>query len=106
MKHGRRSALRCEAVARTGLRRRAAGAVEDRFLHLADGLGDLDLAGAGLGAVEDGAAAPHALAVVQPLQPLARRVVAAVEDEAVRVHDRGGAEHRCICRVVKALTLQ
>jgi hypothetical protein len=30
-----------------------ARAFEDRLLHLADGLGDADLAGAGLGAVED-----------------------------------------------------
>ena len=36
--------------------------VQDRLLHLADGLGDLDVARAGLGAVEDGAAAPHPLA--------------------------------------------
>jgi hypothetical protein len=33
------------------------------------------------------AAAPHALAVVQDLQPFVRRVAAAVEDEAVRVHE-------------------
>ena len=67
-------------------------ALEDRLLHLADRLGDADLAGAGLGAVEDGAAAPHAFAVVQDLQPLVGRVIAAVEDEAVRVHDRRGAQ--------------
>jgi hypothetical protein len=66
--------------------------VQDRLLHLADRLGDLDLARAGLGAVEDRAAAPDALAVVQDLQPLGRRLVAAVEDEAVRVHDRRRAD--------------
>jgi hypothetical protein len=48
----------------------AGAAFEDRLLHLADGFGDADLAGAGLGAVEDGAAAPHPLAVVQDVQPL------------------------------------
>ena len=69
----------------------AGGALEDRLLHLADGFGDADLARAGLGAVEDGAAAPHAFAVVQDLQPLVRRVVADVEDEAVGVHDGRGA---------------
>jgi hypothetical protein len=60
-----------EAVAAVSCSRRA---VEDRLLHLADGAGDPDLAGAGLGAVEDGAAAPHALAVVQPLEGAAINV--------------------------------
>ena len=54
-------------------------------------LGDADLARARLGAVEDRAPAPHALAAVQNLQPLVRRLVARVEDDAVRVHDRRGA---------------
>ena len=52
------------------------------------GPGDADLARAGLGAVEDRAAAPHPFAVVQDLQPLVGRVVA-VEDEAVGVHEGG-----------------
>ena len=40
---------------------------QDGPLDLLDRLGDLDVAGAGLGAVEDGAAAPDAVALVQDL---------------------------------------
>ena len=49
-------------------------AAEDQgALDLLDRLGDLDAARAGLGAVEGGAAAPHALVVVEDLQPLVAR---------------------------------
>src|SRR4051812_1200763 len=41
---------------------------DDRPLDLLDRLGDLDAARARLGAVEDGPAAPHTLAVVEDLQ--------------------------------------
>src|SRR5215469_15181127 len=61
-------------------------------LDLGDRLGDLDPPGARLGAVERGAAAPDALPLVEDLQALLGGVVAAVEDEAVRVDDRGRAE--------------
>src|SRR6476659_5735558 len=61
-------------------------------LDLLDRLGDLDAAGAGLGAVEGRAAAPHALLVVEDLQALLGGLVAAVEDEPVRVDDGGRAE--------------
>src|SRR5699024_9236766 len=62
------------------------------LLHLGDRLGHLDAAGARLGAVEGGAAAPHPLLGVQDLQALLAGVVAGVEDESVRVDDRGRAE--------------
>src|SRR5688572_12368581 len=77
--------------------RSADGALQDRLLDLADRAGDADLAGAGLGAVEDGAAAPDALAPVQLVQPGGAGLVARVEDEAVRVHDRRRA-HELVVR--------
>ena len=64
----------------------------DRLLDLLDRLGDLDAARARIRAVERRAAAPHALFVVEDVEAHLRRVVARVEDEAVRVHDRGRAE--------------
>src|SRR5688572_28908752 len=68
------------------------GAGDHRALDLLDGLRDLDAAGARLGAVEGRAAAPHALLVVEDLEALRATLVTAVEDEAVRVDDRGRAE--------------
>src|SRR5690606_22610191 len=65
---------------------------EDRLLDLCDGFGDLDAARAGLGAVEGRAAAPHALFVVEDVESDVGVVIARIEDEAVRVHDRGGTE--------------
>ena len=41
---------------------------------------------------DSGAAAPHALGVVQNVEAHLSLVVARVEDEAVRVHDGSGAE--------------
>src|SRR3990172_8282029 len=59
----------------------------DGVLDLADGLGDFDLAGTSQGAVEGGAAAPHPHLFPQLLQPRLAGLVAAVEDEAVGLHD-------------------
>ncbi len=59
----------------------------DGLFDLADGLGDLDFARAGFGAVEDGMAAVDAKLVVQDLQALGASPVAAVEDEAVGSDD-------------------
>src|SRR4051812_23893400 len=61
--------------------------VEDRPLHLLDGLGDLDVAGAGLGAAERRAAAPDAGALVEDVEAVGGGLVAGVEDEAVGVDD-------------------
>jgi len=74
-------------------------AVEDGPLDLLDGLGDLDVAGARVRAVERRAAPEHAGALVEDLEPLARRLVARVEDEAVGVDDRGGADIRLVAPV-------
>ena len=54
---------------------------------LEDGLGDLDAARAGVGAVEDRPAAPHAVLVGEDLQPLVAALVARVEDEPMGVDD-------------------
>src|SRR5579859_2558196 len=97
-------------------------AIHDRALDLLDGVGNGDAARAGLGAVEDRAAAPDAGAVAENLQPLGAAAVAAVEDEAVRVDNRGwphplgvcpdggarasaGAAEDALGRLVVALTL-
>jgi len=60
----------------------------DRLFHLGDGLGDLDLARTGERALEDRPAAPDALHVQERRGVLGRAVVAAVEQETVRLHDR------------------
>src|SRR5690606_25827085 len=64
---------------------RSEGALEDRLLHLGDGLGDLDAARAGLGAVEGGAAAPHAFLVVEDLEAHVSAFVTRIEDETMRI---------------------
>src|SRR5690606_15573040 len=61
-------------------------------LHLGDRLGDADLPRAGLGAVEDLAAAPGPVPLIQDGQPFGRAPVTRVEDEPVRVDDRGGPD--------------
>src|SRR6186997_2055935 len=71
---------------------RSEGARDHRALDLLDRLGHLDATRARLGAVEGGAAAPHALLVVEDLEALGATLVAAVEDEPVRVDDRSRAE--------------
>ena len=55
---------------------------------LLDGLGDLDAARAGFGAVEGGAAAPDSVDLVEDLETFGGALVAAVEDEPVGVDDR------------------
>src|SRR4051794_21846608 len=67
-------------------------AEHERALDLLDGLGDLDATGAGIGAVEGGAAAPYTLGVGQDLQPLLRSLVARVEDEPVGIDDGGRSD--------------
>src|SRR5207253_11465972 len=73
-------------------RRRLEAAEEQRALDVFDGAGDLDVSGAGVGAVEDGAAAPDAVARVEHAQPLVGALIAAIEDEAVGVDDRRRAD--------------
>src|SRR5690606_2150661 len=67
-------------------------AVEELPLDLLDGLGHRDAARASLGAVVGRAAAPQAVHAVEDRQAVAGGLVARVEDEAVRVHDRGGTD--------------
>src|SRR5689334_2840106 len=78
----------CPYASLFGLR----AAVHDGPLDFLDGVGDMDAARARLGAIEDGATAPDTIAVAQDAQALAGGAVAAVEDEAVSVHDGGGAD--------------
>src|SRR5690349_9355064 len=76
----------CSDLARSDLAR------QQGALDLLDRLGHLDAARARLAAVEGRAAAPHALLVVEDLQAQVRALVPAVEDEPVRVDDRGRPE--------------
>ncbi len=66
---------------------RSGPALHDGRRDLEDGPGDVDASRAGVGAVEDRPAAPHAVRVGQDLQPLVGPGVAGVEDEPVGVHD-------------------
>src|SRR5690606_24987091 len=75
---------------------------QQRALDLLDRLRHLDATRAGVGAVERRAAAPHALGVVEDVQPLLRGLVTRVEDEPVGVDDRGGAEVRPVRPVHRA----
>src|SRR5439155_16193006 len=77
-------------------------AVEDGPLDLLDGLGDLDVAGAGVRAVERRPAPEHARALVEDLEPFAGGLVARVEDEAVGVDDRGGTDVGLVAPVDRA----
>ena len=65
--------------------------VDDGALDLLDKVGNRDATWAGVGAVEDGAAAPYAVALAQDSESLGGTLVAAVKDEAVRVDNRGGS---------------
>src|SRR6266702_1627617 len=60
----------------------------DGALDLFDQIGDRDTTRTGIGAVEDRAAAPNAIALAQDSKPLCSSLVAAVEDEAVGIDNR------------------
>lgn len=62
-------------------------AIDDRPFHLLDQVGHRNTAWAGIRAVEDGAAAPDAFTLAQDTQAFRAALVAAVEDEAVRIYD-------------------
>src|SRR5512140_2230742 len=62
-----------------------------RHLQLSNGLRDLDVARAGVGAVVDGVAACQAAGLSDDLHALGGTFVAAVVDEAMSGHKRGGA---------------
>src|SRR5690606_29108218 len=70
---------------------------EEGALDLLNRVRDLNPARAGVGAVEDGPAPPDARLLVQDAQPFTGALVAAVKDEAVGVHDRGGPHEVLVC---------
>src|SRR5262245_45849341 len=61
-------------------------------LDLGDRLGGIEPLRAGLGAVHDGVAAIEPERVLENVEPLAGRLVAAVVEPAARLQQRGGAE--------------
>src|SRR3989442_14226882 len=63
--------------------------IDDRSFYLLDQVGYGDTTGASIGAVEACAATPHALALSQDGQAFLGTLIATIEDEAVRIHDRG-----------------
>src|SRR5688572_27983418 len=62
------------------LRNRLEAVEQQCALHILDRFGDLDVTRASIGAIEDRAAAPDPLPLVQDRQSFGRAVVAAVED--------------------------
>jgi hypothetical protein len=60
-----------------------------RHLQFPNGLGDLDVTRAGIGAVIDGVTARQAVRLGDDLHPLGSAFVAAVVDETVGSHERG-----------------
>ncbi len=62
-------------------------AIDDCPFHLLDEVGHRDATWAGIGAVEDGAAAPDAITPAQDNQAFRASLVAAVEDETVGIYD-------------------
>ena len=70
---------------------------KNRVLYLCDCTGYLDSTRAGFGAVEGGTAAPDTFLVVQDVQAKLGLVVAAVEDEAVSVHDSCWTKVLTVC---------
>src|SRR5690606_38976760 len=77
-------------------------AAPDRQLDLTDRARDLDPARAGGRAVENRAAAPHAIGIGHDLQALVGDGVAVVEDEAVRLNDRRRANVHVIRPIARA----
>src|SRR5690348_16265235 len=67
-------------------------AVDDGTLHLLDQVRNGDTSWAGIGAVEDREAAPDAITLAQDRHALGGSLVAAIEDDAVRVDDRRGTD--------------
>ncbi len=64
--------------------------IENRALHLLDGVGDQNAAWARFGAIDDGLAGTDATSVVAwDARPLSCATIAAVEDETMRVDDGG-----------------
>src|SRR5690606_18866711 len=67
---------------------RSDSALDHQLLDLGDRLARVQTLGAGLGAVHDGVAAIEPERVLEEIQPLARRLVAAVGDPAPGVQQR------------------
>src|SRR5215467_14850589 len=61
--------------------------IDDGAFDLFDQVGYVDAAWAGIGAVENGTAAPYAFLLAQDGETFGRSLVATVEDEAVSIHD-------------------
>ena len=78
-------------------------ATEDqRLLHFSNCLGDFNATWASVGAVEGGAATPHAFLLIQDLQATLSCCIAAVEDEAVSGNDGCWAEVLIVSPVDRA----
>src|SRR5262249_46309253 len=66
--------------------------IDHQVLDLGDGLGRVEALRARLGAIHDGVAAVEPERILDIVEPLAGRFVAAVADPALRLQQRGGAE--------------
>src|SRR4051794_2031389 len=65
---------------------------DHHLLDLRDGLGGVEALRAGVGAVHDRVAAVKPERVVQGVEPLARRLVAAIDQPAIGLEERGRAQ--------------
>src|SRR6516225_2340158 len=74
----------------------SAGASDSAFdqhrLNFGDGLGRIEAFGASLGAIENGVAAIQSKRVFEIIEPRPGRFIAAVDDPAARLQQRGGPE--------------
>src|SRR5262245_55958703 len=63
-----------------------------QLLDLGDGLSRIEMLGAGIGAVHDGMAAIEPERILEIVEALAGRLIAAVGDPAIGLQQRGGTE--------------
>src|SRR5258708_17539693 len=68
------------------------GAVSHQLVDFADGLGGIEILGAGLGAIHDGMAAIQAKRILEIVEALAGGLIAAVDDPAIGRQQRRGSE--------------
>src|SRR5690348_16500850 len=66
--------------------------IQQRLLNFANRARHVNVARAGFHAVEDGAAAPHALNGIQDFHAFFATLIARIEHEAMSVHDGGGSD--------------
>ena len=67
------------------------------FLYFTDGAGDIDFSWACFNAVKHRPAAPNTVPLVEDFQPILRRLIAVIKDEAMGLHDGCWSKVVLIC---------